>query len=99
MIHLASLGLVSFLLGWAASIDTEVVRARSPKMYISTLLLLCLMLATAVKDIVVQISVWIQFRFNMTTNGLVQHFKAMFLCLPLHLAIIIFALVSFLANA
>ena len=56
---MASIGLVLFLLGWAASIDTKVVRACSPKMYISTLLLLYLMLATAVKDIVVQIAVWV----------------------------------------
>ena len=56
---MASIGLVLFLFGWAASIDTEVVRACSPKMYISTLLLLYLMLATAVKDIVVQIAVWV----------------------------------------
>ena len=57
------------------------------------------MLATVVKDIVVQIAVWLQFRFSMTSNGLVQHFKALFLCLPLHIAVIIFALVSFLANS
>ena len=65
MLQMASMGLVIFILTWTGDIDSTIVIDKAPKLYISTMLLLYLLLVTIAKDIFVQIVVCLTYRSQM----------------------------------
>ena len=98
LLQLGSLGLLLFLTGWQESIDDDEVRERMPGLFWSSTMLKYVLLASASKDIAVQLTVWRMVDRDIWQRSLAYHFVGWAFFLPFLGACTTWTIVCLIAN-
>ena len=98
VIHFISIGLTTYQMCWAASLDKAEIKKELPSLYYSSLFLQKLVLFAVVKDIIIQIVVYCSVLQKTRLFSLSSHLLGFLTLLPFIVVMAILTIVSIKSN-